>query len=90
MRIPNDFEEQFRFGLKLTTVNVIYYMPDYSHIINEFVWQCMDKDPKYPRVHQFIDYWMVHIKATIKQVLVASYLPLGANKWKKVDIEFKL
>ena len=31
----------------VATVQVIYYIPDYLHIVNEFAWQTEDRLPEY-------------------------------------------
>lgn len=54
----------------LVTVNVLYYMPDYEHIIQTFFWQTEDIVPDIPRVNRFLDYWDHNIEAKIKRVLV--------------------
>ncbi len=36
-------------------------MPDYLHLVNEFMWQTDDQRPHYPRIEKFLDYWDKHI-----------------------------
>jgi uncharacterized protein Usg len=55
----------------LVTLDVLYYMPDYTDIIQEFVWQTEDDTPNLPRVHTFLNYWKDNIEAAIKEVSVA-------------------
>ena len=54
----------------LVTVGVYYYVPDYSAIIQEFVWQTEDVVPELPRVHRFLNFWKDEIEAIIKEVNV--------------------
>lgn len=54
----------------LVTVGVFYYVPDYSTIIQEFVWQTEDVVPELPRVHRFLNFWKDEIEAIIKEVNV--------------------
>ena len=54
----------------LVSVNVLYFLPDYSHIVNEFLWQTLDISPKFPRVHKFLDFWKKSIDAKIKKVTI--------------------
>ena len=55
----------------LVTVDVIYYMPDYTDILQEFIWQTDDITPELPRVHKFLNYWKNHIEAVIHKVQVS-------------------
>lgn len=54
----------------VTTVNVLYYLPDYNNLVNEFIWQTMDRPPEFKRIHRFLNYWKDHIDAVIKEVLL--------------------
>ena len=54
------------------TVNVLYWMPDYTHILQEFIWQTADVRPEYPRVHKFLNYWNDNIEAVISEVIIAD------------------
>ena len=57
---------------ELVIVNVMYYMPDYVHIIQEFIWETEDYVPDIPRVHMFLNYWKDNIEATIKEVVISA------------------
>ena len=52
----------------IVTLNVLYWMPDYNHILQEFIWQTADIRPEYPRVHRFLNYWHDNIEAVISEV----------------------
>ena len=56
----------------IVTINVIYWMPDYTHILQEFIWQTSDIRPEYPRVHRFLNYWHDNIEAVISEVNIAD------------------
>ena len=47
-------------------------MPDYTHILQEFIWQPADIRPEYPRVHRFLNYWHDNIDAVISEVNIAD------------------
>ena len=68
---------------EIITVKVEYYIPDYSHILNEFICQYEDLWPEIPRVHQFLNYWKNHIEATIRSVYVAHS---SKSNWRVVDV----
>ena len=56
----------------IVTINVLYWMPDYTHILQEFIWQTSDMRPEYPRVHRFLNYWHDNIEAVISEVKIAD------------------
>ena len=56
----------------IVTIDVFYYLPEYTNILQEFVWQTDDIVPEYPRVHQFLNYWKENINAVISEVIVVD------------------
>ena len=54
----------------VATVQVIYFIPDHLHILNEFIWQTEDELPEYPRIKKFLDYWDKNIDGPIKGVYI--------------------
>lgn len=69
--MDHDFERQLR-GERLTTAEVLYYMPDCPALLQRFLWQTLDLAPQFPRVHRFLDFWRREIEATIHSVTVAA------------------
>ena len=57
----------------VASVQVVYYIPDYLSIVNEFVWQTEDQRPKYPRINEFLDYWDKNIDGPIKEVYIHDH-----------------
>ena len=57
----------------VASVQVVYYIPDYLSIVNEFVWQTEDQRPKYPRITEFLDYWDKNIDGPIKEVYIHDH-----------------
>ena len=56
---------------ELILVGVIYYLPDYQSLLNEFYCQFDDIVPDIPRVHEFLNYWKNNIEAPIKEVKIS-------------------
>ena len=59
-------------GWRLATAEVLYYMPDHPSLLQSFVWQTLDIAPRYPRIHQFLDFWRREIDAVIHSVQLAT------------------
>ena len=55
----------------IVTINIIYYMPRYTHLLNEFLWQTDDYIPDMPRTHKFLNFWKTDIDVIIKDVLIS-------------------
>jgi uncharacterized protein Usg len=69
--MSSEFEAQLR-GKRLTTTEVIYYLPDHPSLLQRFMWQTLDVAPDYPRVHQFLEFWRREIDAVIHSVNVSA------------------
>jgi uncharacterized protein Usg len=83
------FFGEYADGLRLTSVKVIYFLPDYRNILNEFWWQTMDVPPKYPKVKKFVDYWNDYIEGAIRSLEIGHQEDFGIQ-WRRVDREFDL
>ena len=59
-------------GQRLTTAEVLYYMPDHPALLQSFMWQTLDVVPDFPRVHEFLAYWRREIDAVIHSVSVTA------------------
>jgi len=51
---------------------VIYFLPDYNSILQEFVFQQYDTLPEYPKLKKFIRFWRKNIEAEIHRVDFSS------------------
>jgi uncharacterized protein Usg len=72
VRIPDpDFTARLE-GRRLTTAEVLYYIPDHPSLLQSFLWQTLDVAPDFPRVHRFLDFWRAEIDAVIHSVQVTA------------------
>ena len=83
------FFGEYSDGLRLTSIKIIYSLPDYTNILNEFWWQAMDHPPKYPRMKTFVDYWNDSVEGIIRGLEIGHKENFGIQ-WKKVDWDFDL
>jgi uncharacterized protein Usg len=56
----------------IVTVDVLYWLPDYNDLLQQFIWQTNDTRPNYPRVHGFLNYWKDNVEAVIAEVQIAD------------------
>jgi uncharacterized protein Usg len=54
---------------------ITYSLPDYPHLVNDFVWQFEDIAPELLGFNTFIDYWQKHIEAEIRCIEVSQSQP---------------
>ena len=66
----SDLELQLR-DYRLTTVHILYHMPDYPKLLQEFIWQHLDLAPKFPELHKFLKFWEENIDGKLHAVRVA-------------------
>ena len=59
-------------GQRLTTAEVIYYMPDHPALLQRFMWQTLDLPPEFPRIYKFLDFWRRDIDAVIHSVTCSA------------------
>ena len=71
----------------VASVQVIYYIPDYPHIINEFMWQTDDQRPDFPRIGRFLNYWDRYIDGPIKEVYIYDH---DKHNVRHVDRRYKI
>ena len=57
--------DQILYDTRITTMKVYYFMPDYHHVIQLFMWQFDDIPPQFPRAHKFLNHWHKNIDAVI-------------------------
>ena len=41
-------------GYGLTTAELYYRMPDFTHVLNTFIWQDYDLAPDHPKLFEFL------------------------------------
>ena len=83
--MERDYHLKIAKGYKLTTLQIVYYMPDYKSILNDFIWQFLDINPKYPRAQQFLIHWKDNIEAPIKEVNIAQEGDIYPKPFKYID-----
>lgn len=69
---------------RIATLQIYYYRPDYTNILQEFVWQTEDLVPEFPRVHKFLWHWKNNIIAPIAEIQLSHTEPFGKTKYINV------
>ena len=76
-------ERQLR-GDRLTTAEILYYLPDHPGILQTFSIQRYDLAPEYPELKRFLSFWEREIEAKIHSVRVATRALIGAAEVRHV------
>lgn len=52
-------------------LQVVYFIPDYPSLMQDFTWAYQDVVPELMRTHQFLNHWHNNIDAVINQLLIS-------------------
>lgn len=69
MSASPDFERQLQ-GYGLTTAQILYRMPDFRNLVQEYLWQDYDLSPEYPELRKFLDYWRKNLDGPVLSVTI--------------------
>ena len=75
-------------GYGVTTAEMFYRMPDYTNVLNSFVWQEYDRAPDHERLFDFIEFWQREIEGPLHSVRFIHRTPLASGEWRHVTGEF--
>ena len=87
--IPSEVELMLK-GYGLTTAELIYRMPDYQQVLNSFTLQFYDLEPKYPKLHKFIDFCQREIEGPLHSVRFTHQKLIRPGEWRNAVGEFHI
>ena len=67
-------------GYRLTTAEILYRMPDHPGLLQTFIWQEYDLQPKLPNLNKFLKFWEREIDGPIHSILVAERKLITADE----------
>jgi len=71
-------------GKRLTTAEVLYYIPDHPALLQSFLWQTLDEAPDFPRIQRFLEYWRQEIDAVIHSVAITACTQITPGRTRSV------
>gem|GEM_PF-504006 len=80
-----NFEIQFTQNYRLTTAKILYHMPDYEKLLQEYIWQEYDIAPKYPGLQKFLEFWSKEIEGKLHSVYVADKALITPGDYRYAD-----
>ena len=75
-------------GYGLTTAQMYYHMPDYTHVLNTFTWQEYDIAPDFPELKKFLNFWETTLDGALHSVTVASCEIISPSEYHAPSGEF--
>ncbi len=82
--MDRDFAIQLT-GRRLTTAEVLYYMPAHPTLLQSFLWQTLDVAPDFPRIQRFLEFWRREIDAVIHSVTIGGVELIAPAKVRTVE-----
>ena len=82
--VSTAFAKQWE-GYGLSTVSILYRLPDHPVILQNFLWQEYDLAPDFPVLNGFLDFWKREIEGMIHSVTVAHAKLIKPTEFRAVD-----
>jgi uncharacterized protein Usg len=82
--VSNGFIKQME-GYGLSTVDILYRLPDHPLILQNYVWQEYDLAPDFPVLFGFLDFWRREIEGMIHSVTIAHTKLIKPAEFKAVE-----
>ena len=64
---------------RLTTVEIIYHLPDHPSLLQTYIWQEFDLAPDFPKLQSFLDFWSQTIEGKIHSIRLVQAPSLIPN-----------
>ena len=77
-------------GYRLSTAEILYWMPDFPNVLQSFVWQQYDMPPEFPELHRFLNFWKQNIDATLHTVQVACSESMASKAVRNADAVYRI
>ena len=85
----SELELQLR-GYRLTTAEILYFLPDHPLVLQTFIWQHLDISPRYPRLRKFLDFWEDQIEARLHSVTISANQLIRPAEFKAFGVELQI
>lgn len=84
-----NFERQLK-DYRLTTVEILYHMPDHPELLQSFILQHYDIAPRFPELRKFLSFWTREIDARLHSVTTGSQRLITPGDARFLSAEFAL
>ena len=87
--MDKDFQKIVQ-GYGLTTASILYHLPDYPSLFQEFIWQEYDLYPRFPKLQEFLGFWETNLDGKLKSIILAHTRLIKPAELKLVGSVFQL
>jgi uncharacterized protein Usg len=89
MPVSKEFIRQLE-GYGLASARILYHFPDFPNLLQIYVWQEYDVAPKFPVLHNFLNYWQHNIEGRLHSIRLAHSRLIKPAEFNFKDGEFRL
>lgn len=75
---------------RLTTAEILYHLPDHPALLQSFVWQELDKAPRFPVLNKFLGFWEREIEGRLHSVTIANTELISPAEFTRTDVELRV
>ena len=73
----------------LTTAEILYRLPDYPRLLQSYVWQDYDLALEFPKLVDFLDYWVTNLDGPLYRVRVAPRRLIPPREFRFIKGELR-
>jgi uncharacterized protein Usg len=77
-------------GYRLATAEILYRLPDHPELLQTFVWQHYDLQPRFPVLRRFLDFWVRNIEGKLHSVRVTRLGLVTPSGYQNVNACYQL
>ena len=75
---------------RITTAEILYWMPDHQHVLQSYIWQNLDLAPRFPNLAKFLDFWERNLDGRLYKVTVANTQLIKPAEFSFASVEYRL
>lgn len=72
-------------GYRLVTAEILYRLPDYPELLQSYLWQEYDLEPKFPVLSQFLKFWDDNLEGPLHSVRIATKRIIKPSEFAYAD-----
>lgn len=87
--MDKDFIRQLS-DYRLTTAEILYYMPDHPKLLQSYIWQDYDLAPCFPELKKFLDFWTAKLDGKLHSIRLDSQKLITPSDAQFYDYEITI
>jgi uncharacterized protein Usg len=77
-------------GFSLTTIEILYWLPDYPRLLQTYVLRDYDLAPDFPKLVDFLDFWAANLDGPLYRVRGAHRRLIAPTEFTFIEGELRL